>query len=166
MMKKCIAAAFFLFFLAGCIDTSATNDIYLIPQNYEGNVYAFYNVEGAPEIQKEGDYQVYTINEEGYFATSTPDMSYGFVTDQYYYVDEKGGRTKINEECVRGMGTGSFGNDPESAKQIKIKYTGIEVTKNRCGQEFKDSGNGIAQDELEPVLAKVVEKYYGMDLIE
>ena len=93
-------------------------------------------------------------------------MSYGFVTDQYYYVDEKGGRTKINEECVRGMGAGSFENDPESAKQINIKYTGIEVTKNRCGQEFKDSGNAIAQDELEPVLAKVVEKYYGMDLMD
>lgn len=165
-MKQCVAAAFFLFVLAGCTANSAANDIYLIPQNYEGNVYAFYNVKGAPEIQKEGDYQVYAINEEGYFATSTPDMDYRLVTDKYYYVDENGERTRINEDCVRGMGAGSFENGPESVNQIKIKYTGIEVTKNRCGQEFKDSGNGMAQDDVEPVLAKVVARYYGVDLIE
>ncbi|WP_203363267.1 hypothetical protein [Bacillus sp. REN10] len=163
-MRKTIPALFFvLFALVGCTNDRVTNDIYLIPEDYEGYVYAFYNVKGAPEIKKEGDYKVYPINDEGYYATSTPDMDYGTVTDQYYYVDKNGKRTKINEECIRGLGTGGFEHNPGSADNINIHYTGIEVTKDRCGQEFMQSGNGMRHEDLDPVLAEVMKKHYGIE---
>lgn len=165
-MKKTVLALSFAFFaLAGCTDNDMTNDIYLIPDGYEGYVYALYNVKGAPEIRKEGDYKVYSINNKGYYTTSTPDMDYGTVTDKYYYVDEDGKRTKINEECIRELGTGSFENDPDSSNNIKINYTGIEVTKDECGQAFIQSGNGVNHEDLDPILAEVAKKHYGVELI-
>ncbi|MFC6605175.1 DUF6843 domain-containing protein [Ectobacillus funiculus] len=82
---------------------------------------SFYNVKGASEV--------HTINDKGYFVTSTSNMDYGTVTDKYYYIDKSGKRTKINSSCIRGMGTGSterYGGG-NSEKKIEIHYTGIEV---------------------------------------
>ncbi|PAQ13663.1 hypothetical protein CD798_14780 [Bacillaceae bacterium SAOS 7] len=163
-MKKTILALSFA--LVGCSNNSVTNDIYLIPEDYEGYVYAFYNVKGAPEIKKEGDYKVYLINDEGYYATSTPDMDYGTVTDKYYYIDPNGKRTKIDEECIRGLGTGSLEHDPDGLNKLNIHYTGIEVTKDGCSQIFTESGNGMNHEDLDPVLAEVVKKHYGVELMD
>lgn len=136
MKTKLLVALFSLSILAGCTFDDATNDIYLIPEGFEGYVYAFYNVKNAPKVKKEGDYEVHNINKDGYFVTSTPDMDYGTVTDKYFYVDTKGQRTKIDEECIRGIGTGGYESDPDSADKIDIKYTGVEVKKSGCCQEF------------------------------
>jgi hypothetical protein len=75
--------------------SNETDDIYLIPEGYEGDVLVFYNINGAPKVKKENDYEGNEINEKGYYVTSTPDMDYGKVMDKYYYVDEKGNRTFI-----------------------------------------------------------------------
>ncbi|MFD2446629.1 DUF6843 domain-containing protein [Bacillus sp. CGMCC 1.16607] len=164
MKRKFFAINLTFFALVGCTFNGETNDIYLIPEGYEGNVYAFYNVKGAPEIKKEGKYDIYDINNEGFYVTSTADMDYGTVTDKYYYVDKNGNRTKISEECIRGMGTGGFENDPNSVDKIKINYTGIEITKESCGQEFIQSGNGMNSEDSQSVLETVVKRYYGVDL--
>ncbi|WP_050183524.1 DUF6843 domain-containing protein [Domibacillus robiginosus] len=163
MKIRFLVIPFTLLALAGCTFNDATNDIYLIPEGYEGYVYAFYHVKGAPEIKKEGDYEIHDINEDGYFATSAPDMDYGRVTDKYYYVDKNGQRTSIDKECIRGMGTGSSENDPDSPNKIHINYTGIEVVKNGCGQEFKEPGNGVDSEDLDSILSKVLRKYYGVE---
>nr|WP_051620563.1 hypothetical protein [Paenibacillus sp. UNC451MF] len=34
--------------------SSSTNDIYLIPEGFEGNIQVNYNVAGAPSLEKEG----------------------------------------------------------------------------------------------------------------
>ncbi len=141
-----------------------TDDMYLIPEGYEGDVYIFYNVKGAHPLKQEDEYDVYDVNDEGYFVTSTADMDYGTVTDRYYYIDKSGKRTKIDESCVRGMGTGEFQNDPNSKEVIRIRYTGVEVTRTQCGTKFVQSANGIDHDQMELVLENVVEKYYGQKL--
>lgn len=163
MKTKFFMIFFALLTLSGCTFNDKTNDIYLIPEGYEGYVYAFYNVKGAPEIKEEGGYQIHDINEDGYFATSTPDMDYGRVTDKYYYVDKNGQRTEINEECIRGMGTGVSENDPDSPNKINIGYTGIEVVKKGCSQEFSESSNGVSSENLDSILSKVLKKYYGVE---
>ncbi|MEK4029365.1 hypothetical protein MKZ02_12630 [Pseudobacillus sp. FSL P4-0506] len=164
MKKTILALSFALFTLIGCTDNNVTNDIYLIPKNYEGYVYAFYNVKGAPEVKREGHHEVYTVNDKGYYTTSTFDMDYGTITNQYYYVNKNGKRTKINKECVREIGNGSVEYDRGSSKKIKINYTGIEITKEVCGQEFMQSSDSINHDDLDPLLAEVVQKYYEVNI--
>lgn len=159
MINKFFTIIFTLFILIGCTRSSVTNDIYLIPQDYEGFVYAFYNVKGAPKVKNEGEYEVHTINDEGYFVTSTSDMDYGSITDKYYYVDGNGDRTKINDYCIRGMGTGGFQGSDE---KIDIHYTGIEVKKEGCSKDFPLSANGMDSEDVSLILDKVLLEYYGV----
>ncbi|WP_052002332.1 DUF6843 domain-containing protein [Halalkalibacter wakoensis] len=151
------------FFIYISVSNSETNDIYLIPEGYEGEVYAFYNVRGAPKVEKEGKYSLHPINEEGYFVTSTNDLDYGTVTDQYYYVDDQGNRTPIENSCVNVFGTGSFSNHGED-HVTSISYTGFELTKSHCGEEFMLNGDGRDHHSTLERLSKLIFKeYYDFD---
>lgn len=160
LLEKLLALSFTLFTLVGGSDSEKTNDIYLIPEGYEGYVIAFYNVKGAPEIKKEGDYEVHDINNQGYSVTSTPDMDYGTITDKYYYVDEKGKRTEINKECVRLLANGSLEIEPDTPNKIEMSYTGMEITKSQCSQDFMTAGGGVDQDKFDSVVQDITKKYY------
>ncbi|WP_088104181.1 DUF6843 domain-containing protein [Halalkalibacter urbisdiaboli] len=145
------------------VTSTETYDIYLIPQGYEGDVFAFYNIPGAPRVETEEGYTVHKINDEGYFITSTPDLDYGTVTDKYYYVDKEGNRTLISNTCVSGFGTGGFETFDEGNKKINFSYTGFKLTQNYCSEEFmkemhsKDSGN------YEKIIRKILKEYYGIE---
>ena len=146
--------------LSGCFNYDKTNAIYLIPEGYTGHAMAFYDVKGAPPLTYEGDFTVHIINEEGYFATSKSDMTYGTVTDQYYFVDENGTRTPIDNRCIRGLGTGgyeSYGEGDEAL--VDIKYTGIDITDD-CSDDFPYAGGNFEDDKKQAILNRVLEKYY------
>ncbi|WP_409304986.1 DUF6843 domain-containing protein [Peribacillus sp. SCS-155] len=140
------------FYLLG--QDGKTHDIYLIPQGYEGNAFAFYNVKGAPKVKMEDGYEVHTINKKGYFVTSTQDMDYGEVTDRYYYVDKRGNRTPIKQECVHTLGNGGV-----TADGADFIYTGIQVTKNQCGEEFMSEGSGNKEYSSE-IYDEIISTYY------
>lgn len=131
--------------LAGCLKKEETNAIYLIPEGQTGYALAVYNVKGAPPLTYENGFSVHTVNANGYFATSEPDMNYGTVTDQYYWVDENGNRTPIDELCVHSFGTGGWGQD-----DINLVYTGIEVT-NDCSSDFAYSGENFNDQISQPI---------------
>ncbi|WP_409275904.1 DUF6843 domain-containing protein [Neobacillus sp. SCS-31] len=143
-------------------NNNETNDIYLIPQGFEGDVYAFYNLKGAPRVKTEDGYEVHVINEKGYFLTSKPDMDYGTVTDKYFYVDEKGKRTPISNKCVSLFGTGGFSTTSGHVK-IDLRYTGFKLTKDRCGQEFMTETYGSGENK-ENIIDEIVKEYYGVEL--
>ncbi|WP_053376441.1 DUF6843 domain-containing protein [Paenibacillus sp. FJAT-27812] len=111
--------------------TSSTDDIYLIPEGFEGNIQVNYNVKGAPMLVKEGKFDVIPINADGTFDTSKPDMEYGLVTDQYYYVSQDGRRTPIDTLCVYGKGNGS-----SEIGSIITRHTYLQITKTKCSEEF------------------------------
>lgn len=138
--------------------TDETNDIYLIPEDFEGDVYAIYNVAGAPKVKTEDGFSVHEINDQGYFVTSTPDLDYGTVTDRYYYVDEGGKRTPIESYCVSSFGTGGHSEEIDG-KAVNLHYTGVKVTKAECGEVFMHENFGLG-DRLEEVLEEVLRKYY------
>lgn len=138
---------------------NVTNDIYLIPEGYEGDVFVFYNVDGASPIETEDGFEVHTINEDGYFVTSTPNMEYGRVTDRYYYVDESGKRTPIDQECVSGFGTGGTESDGYS-----INFTGFRLSATQCSQDFMVNGFVDGYDESQKtVLNHVLKQYYNIE---
>jgi len=138
-----------------------TDNIYLIPEGYEGDVYAFYNVEGAPMVETEDGYEVLVMNEKGYFLTSKPDMDYGTVTDKYYYVDKKGYRTPISNKCVSLFGTSGstkFVDDEE----IEFLYTGFKLTKDHCGDEFMLERHGMGEN-VENIIREILKDHYGVE---
>ena len=146
-----------MLFMYGC-GKSETNAIYLLPEGYTGFAMAVYNVKGAPTLTYEGDFAVHDINEEGYFATSMPDMQYGTITDLYYYVDSAGNRTPIDPTCIHSLGTGGV-----TADKVDILYTGIEVT-DSCSEEFAYSAENFSEDPKMEILNKIAKKYYGVGL--
>ena len=160
LIEKLLALSFSLFALVGGSNSEKTNDIYLIPEGYEGYVIAFYNVKGAPKIEREGDYEVHDVNNQGYSVTSTPDMDYGTITDKYYYVDEEGKRTEINKECVKVLSTGSLEIEPDTPNKIEMSYTGMEVTKSQCSQDFMTAGEEIDRDKLDSIVQDITKQYY------
>lgn len=137
-----------------------TNDIYLIPEGYEGDVFAFYNVEGAPEVKIEGEFEVHEVNENGYFVTSTPDMDYGTVTDRYYYVDEDGNRKPINNECIELFGTG--GHQTSLDEEVGLRYTGFSLTEGGCGEGVTTKSLGMMQ-AAEYIIPVILKRYYGIE---
>jgi hypothetical protein len=64
-------------------------------------------------------------------------MSYGFVNDQYFYVDEKGNRTPIDNYCTHeGVSGGSM---EMGGKEMLYKV--FQVTNSECGEDFFLDGN-------------------------
>lgn len=141
--------------------TTETNDTYLIPEGFEGDVYAFYNVKGAPMVETEDGYEVHVINEKGYYITSESDMDYGTVTDQYYYVDEKGNRTRINDKCVSIFGTGGYTTSVDDVS-IDLRYTGFKLTKDDCSEEFMTENHGMGGN-AEKIIHEILKDYYGVE---
>jgi hypothetical protein len=137
-----------------------TDNLYLIPEGYEGEIYTFYNVKGAPKVKIEDGYRVHPINTEGYHVTSTEELSTGLVTDQYFFVDDNGKRTPINENCIRGFGIG--GHQTSLDEEIDLQYTGFEVTKNECSEEFRWTGSGMGEHHNQ-LIWRILKEYYGVD---
>ncbi|SFF04977.1 hypothetical protein SAMN04487969_11294 [Paenibacillus algorifonticola] len=117
--------------------TSSTNDIYLIPEGFEGDIRVNYNVQGAPALEKDGKYDVIPIRVDGTYDTSKPDMEYGLVTDQYFYVshDHDGRRTPIDERCVHVRGNGSS----EIGSSI-TRHNDLTITLTKCSEDFRAWG--------------------------
>lgn len=144
--------------MSGCFNNGKTNAIYLIPEGYTGYALAFYNVKGAPPLTYEGDFAVHEMNEEGYFATSKSDMTYGTVTDQYYFIDENGTRTPIDDSCIRGLGTGGYESYDEGALVNNV-YTGVDITED-CSDDFRYNTENFDDVQTQPIMQRLFKKYY------
>jgi MFS family permease len=90
-----LIVAFAVFFTLWLVDISETetNDYYLIPKGYEGEITILYNIKHAPEPQKIDGFKVINVNEQGYGITSLPE-SKGIIKNKYYYIDELGNKEK------------------------------------------------------------------------
>lgn len=145
-MKKILFILFSVVFLAACsFEEEKTNNIFLIPEGYEGTIMAYYDIPNTPPLKKEGEYTVIPVKLEvleelegthisqyDIYFTSTPDTKYGLVNDKYFYVDSNGKRTRIDDYCTHGMGNGSF----TGASEKKVKYQGVQITATKCGESF------------------------------
>lgn len=125
-------------------ERKTTDGIYLIPEGYKGVIYAFYNVKDAPKIERE---------------KSTPDMNYGTVTDQYFYVDDQGNRTEIAEECVQSYGTLGYLTTVHDEK-IDLLYTAFYIPNeaSRCNDEWIE----LDEEEENKMIQTVLKEYYGI----
>lgn len=135
-----------LLLIGGCSHLEKeTNELYLIPSGFEGSIIVFYDVPKKTMLEKEDEYSVIRVKLEylkalegtkihpyGVYFTSTKDMNYGTVNNKYYYINENGDRTSINEQCTHVVGNGSFTGESGT----EIKYSTIQITKKQCGEAF------------------------------
>lgn len=96
-MKRTLLSVLILILTIGCSSkyNRGTYDLYLIPEGYEGDITVIYNVKDAPKLEKEGEFDIIPVPTNGRYETSNPMYDYGEVIDQYYYVDQKGNRTRL-----------------------------------------------------------------------
>ncbi|MEW5553567.1 hypothetical protein ABGT24_09745 [Peribacillus frigoritolerans] len=162
-MKRYFFIIISLILIGGCSHQEkevGTNELYLIPSGFEGTIIVFYDVPNKPVLEKEGKYSVIRVKFEylealegteihqyGIYFTSTQDMNYGTVNNKYYYINENGDRTSINEQCTHVMGNGSFTG--EDGKEIK--YSTIQITKSQCGEAFYLDGKDDYYTQKEEV---------------
>lgn len=150
------AFAIFIVFVTAFPSFKETNDIYLIPEGYKGNIHVLFNVPNAPELQTEGEYDVYPINSEGYFVTSKEDMDYGTITDKYFYVDSKGNRTPIASNCIEYVSNGASEQILENGDKLpEIRYT-HSILKNSCNEEPATS----YESSISTIIEKVKKEFY------
>jgi hypothetical protein len=81
--------------VSGCMQKRQP-DRYLIPQGYTGWVLIEYEVKGAPPAGSENGFNLFRIPRNGRLQTSSPRMQTGWAKDEYYYVDTKGQRQRLN----------------------------------------------------------------------
>ncbi|MGD6990955.1 DUF6843 domain-containing protein [Sutcliffiella horikoshii] len=136
-----------------------TNNIYLIPDGYEGSIVVFYNMPTEENIVKEGEFFMIPlrveelptlkgsgIEEYAIFQTSSEWRS-GRVTDKYFYVDELGNRSEIKKSCIHyGPGSSSMG----------MKYEVFQITNSSCSEDFQWSGKERYDAQTREVL-----RYWG-----
>ncbi len=84
--------------------------IFLIPQNYTGEVKIIFDQSGAPPLLQENNATLVEIPESG--TTSTSDSNKTGIID-YYFVDKSGQRTKIEniQDTIHNLHTQSGNNN-------------------------------------------------------
>ncbi|MGR5874775.1 DUF6843 domain-containing protein [Bacillus pacificus] len=114
--------------------------IYLISEEYEGDLIVVYNVPGAKLLPKEEEFSIVTLQPTGLLLTSTKNMKYGTVNDLYYTVNKEGQRTKL----IRAVYTllqleveAKIGNSP---------VANLEVTRTACSQKFPANGREVTRE--------------------
>ncbi|WP_227394369.1 DUF6843 domain-containing protein [Jeotgalibacillus aurantiacus] len=104
---------------------------FLIPEHFSGEFVVVNDLASAEPTEFEDELNVtYSINEEGYYATSSPDLISSIqpgipINYAFYFVNEEGNRSEIAMQCVQHHRSVILSNDP-----VNLTYTGFSVKQN------------------------------------
>jgi hypothetical protein len=151
-MKKMLFLLLIIIYLSGCepYKEETTDNIFLIPEEFDGAIFVFYDVPKKSKFKKEDGFSVIPVELQvsealagthmgvyGAAFTSEPEKTGSLtVNDKYYYVDENGTRTKIKDECASYSGGGGFSGEPEGGVTYEVTY----ITTTGCGESFQFDG--------------------------
>jgi hypothetical protein len=103
-----VAILFMLFiFLIATINKNPLH-IYLLPENFIGEVEITFDQANYPPLEKGKNTYIYNVPMSGMLKTSSTLKS---GTVEVYYVDNQGHRKKVSHEEFHGVSTGSGGKD-------------------------------------------------------
>lgn len=146
-MKKTILITLLSLIIGGCsFKEEKSNELYLIPDGFQGSILIIFGTPNDPTLKKEGKYTVLPIElkkmtalegteiqQYGVYLTSTPYKDVDkTVTNKYYYVNGDEQRKAINEQCVHLGRSKSFTG--ENGKEIS--FQSLQITNNDCGERF------------------------------
>jgi|GEM_PF-1641298 len=106
-----------------------TYNSYFIPKGYLGKVTVVYDVKHAHKPEKIDGYDVIKINEKGYAIISSPENE-SIIEDKYFYIDEKGQKEEIDQNCIDNEGWGEI-----MGEEYRYRYYHFYVT-NICKEPF------------------------------
>ncbi|WP_408009688.1 DUF6843 domain-containing protein [Pseudalkalibacillus sp. A8] len=109
---------------------------YEIPEGHSGWVYVFYEMEDEPKLEEDGNYRVINLNKEGFTKTSTVYKGSAISENEYFYVDEKGEKTKIPESQIP---FGSVSGFSEFYGAKEVHYEAIEMFFIGTKEEYEKS---------------------------
>lgn len=141
-------AGFGLMVLPDSLFEEYTNELLLIPKGYEGEVRVVYDVKDAPRPEKSEEFDVYRINDKGYTLSPLPERV-GIINNQYYYMDSKGNKEKIDDSCINHGGTDGIEKD-----DYEYSSSYFFVTQTQCSETFGENGfppdmpRGISLDQI------------------
>ncbi|WP_137791015.1 hypothetical protein [Bacillus sp. E(2018)] len=145
-----VFAVYLSFFLQEFLEKK-TNEYYLIPAGYVGEVTVIYDIGDEPKADKVGNYNVIKINDKGYALTSLPEPE-GTINNKYFYVSNNGHKEKIAEKCIHIGSSGSTSNDDR-----EFLYSSFTVIDSNCTDHFSTYGSQYLEDhslDLEEILQR------------
>ena len=110
--------------------TSASKDIFLIPENYRGKITIQYNQKNGVEKEFEGLWwRIYRVPKNGILNTKfeIKGNSISYSNSKYYFLDQKGNRKVIKQFCMYC----------DKKDTISIQMIPGIVSKNKIG-EYQD----------------------------
>ena len=135
-------------FIPSSLFEEHTNEQFLIPKGYEGEVRVVHNIKDAPLLEKSDGFDVYQINDKGYTLSPLP-LSEGIINNQYYYIDAEGDKEKIDDSCINYGGTEGVDNE-----EYEYSSSYFFVTQTQCGDTFEENDyppdlpRGISLDQI------------------
>lgn len=124
-----------------------SNNIFLIPEGFDGAIFVFHDVPDKPKFKKEGGFSIIPVEIRvsetlagsgmatyGVAFTSEPVDGSVLINDKYYYVDDDGNREKLEEYCASFQGGGGLSGDNEGG--IGVSYSVTFVTNYSCNESF------------------------------
>ncbi|QHS21946.1 hypothetical protein GWK91_02860 [Virgibacillus sp. MSP4-1] len=136
------------------------DEVYLIPDGYEGCIGIFYDFKNQEPLQIENNTITYQVPDDGIIKTSSPEnigWAYedhsGFRQVDYYYVDNQGNRKQLNhEKYIHYGGNASTSRTLPDGTHINLSFSHLYVGKKPDNYSFK--GCFRTDKELEQVLDK------------
>ncbi|WP_110114729.1 hypothetical protein [Bacillus sp. CGMCC 1.16541] len=135
-MRKYLLLIMVFISIIGCSksDETARPSIYLIPDGYKGWVMVEYDKDEGKPTETEGNYTVFSINDQGRAKTKTLLTHEGWATNKYYYVTQSGERKKLKAgEMIHGA---SEGNENKNYT-IEFFFVGTEDEFAKAGDYRK-----------------------------
>lgn len=122
---------------------NGTNQTYLLPDQFEGCVVIYYDIEGAEPLTVDDNTITYKVPADGIIHTSSP-YHFGWVNENHsgshqieaFYVDEEGTIVEeLPQENIRFGASGSVQEDNKAPQDYFYQIFGTKETENRgCPQ--------------------------------
>ena len=93
-------------------------ETFLIPLGFEGRIDVIFNQPDFPPVPVENGRCIYRVPKDGILVTSSK-IKKGILNQEYYYVDNKGTKTKIEVKDISNQSI------PDSAVIDDYGYTGV-----------------------------------------
>ena len=124
-MRNIILITTIFTFFTSCSQT--VKETFLIPSGFEGRINVVFNQPNSNSISIENGRRIYEIPRDGILITSSK-LETGILDQEYYYIDNKGNREKIDvTELNKELGISQQSPNMEPLEFMEIQTNKIRL---------------------------------------
>lgn len=125
LMRNIILITTIFTFFTSCSQT--VKETFLIPSGFEGRINVVFNQPNSNSISIENGRRIYEIPRDGILITSSK-LETGILDQEYYYIDNKGNREKIDvTELNKELGISQQSPNMEPLEFMEIQTNKIRL---------------------------------------